>query len=182
MTVLKQRLVGAIVLACIVLIMWPVIFTGPAGPALDRRSQIPEMPAFKKFENAKPIRSTHIEAVADQPNEQPVKSEVASSKPMPVTPASSKPIPSGPHLDSQGLPVSWVLQVASFSKAANAEELKGQLQKQGYKAYTRKVSAKDGKAIRVFVGPKLTQAAFKPIKKAIDSRFKVSSMVIRFEQ
>ena len=175
---LKQRSIGAIVLACIALIVWPVIFSDPGGPSLDRRSQIPATPDFKKYTVPEAVRPDNIEPVA-----------VAKVEPEPIAAPEAavsakndkKAVQEKPRQDERGLPESWVLQVASFTKAANAEELKLALQKKGYKAFSRPVVTKEGKATRVYIGPKLTKQAFTKDKRVIDKAFKVNSMVLRFE-
>ncbi len=169
----KQRLVGAIVLACIALIVWPVIFSDPGGPSLDRRSQIPATPTFDKYTVPEPVRPDNIEPVAvakvqPEPDVLPEKSVITEQD-------------NKPKQDKRGLPESWVLQVASFAKAANAKELKQALQKKGYKAFTRNITTKEGKSTRVYIGPKLTKGAFSKDKPLIDRTFKVNSIVLRFD-
>lgn len=173
----KQRLVGALVLICIAVILWPIIFSDPNQEILGRSSQIPDMPVFEKYSVAKPQRPDNIEPVI-----------IAPVEPEAVKPASTAdnrgaaPKPQQPGQDSRGLPKSWVLQVASFSQASNAEELKRALQKKGYKAFTRKVGTQQGSAIRVYIGPKLSKTAFNKSKPRIDKAFSVNSMVVRFNQ
>lgn len=169
---LKQRLVGAVVLASIALILWPLIFSDTDRPGLDRRSQIPAMPRFKKYTVAEPERSANVE---------PVQPRMAAEPSPSVTVARPPEDDSKPGLDQRGLPESWVLQVASFSKAANAEELKRALQKKGYKAYTRSITTAAGKATRVYVGPRLARKSLLKDKSAIDKMFKVNSIVVKFE-
>ncbi len=168
----KQRLVGALVLICIAVILWPIIFSDPNQEILGRSSQIPDMPVFEKYSVAKPQRPDNIEPVTIAPV------EPAST----VDNRGQPPKPQKPAQDSRGLPKSWVLQVASFSQASNARELKLALQKKGYKAFTRKVNTQQGSAIRVYIGPKLSKTAFNKSKSSIDSAFSVNSMVVRFNQ
>ena len=46
--ILKQRLVGALVLIALGVVFWPVIFVQSERPALDRSSQVPPMPGMEK--------------------------------------------------------------------------------------------------------------------------------------
>ena len=173
----KQRLVGAIVLGSLALILWPVVFTKTQGPAMDKRSQIPPPPSFEKYTIAEPVRPQNIDPVSVEPEPEPPVKENKQA----VT-AKSPPITDKPQLDKKGLPESWVLQVASFSKSDNAEELKNALKKKGYRAFTERIKTANGESVRVYVGPKFTKAALTKDKKVIDKAFKVKSMVVRFKQ
>jgi DedD protein len=168
----KQRLLGAVILICIAMILWPVIFSEGVSPVPDRRSQIPEMPTFEKYTVVEPLRVDDIEPApsAEPPAENPL--------PEPSTISS---VDETPKLDQRGIPEAWVLQVASFSKADSAEELKEALQTKGYKAFTRKITGKADAATRVYVGPKLTRDAFSKDKIAIDKEFMLNTIVVRYE-
>jgi DedD protein len=169
----RQRLVGAIVLVCLALIVWPIIFSDSSRPVVDRRSQIPPMPEFEKYSIPEPAKPRQVEPVA---TDVVTASNVQSQK----SSAAAKQKQLG--LDQRGLPVSWVLQVASFSQQKNASELVAKLQKRGYKAY-EETATKDGKTIsRVFVGPKLDKSALEKIKKDIDQSFKVKSIISRYSK
>ncbi len=87
-----------------------------------------------------------------------------------------------PSLDERGLPRGWVLQVASFSREQNAQEVTVKLKEMGYKAYTRKVATDEGELVRVYIGPKLSADAFADDRPLIDKTFDVKSMVVKYEQ
>ncbi|ARN75925.1 SPOR domain-containing protein [Oceanicoccus sagamiensis] len=174
----KQRLVGAIVLLAIALILWPVIFTDPNAIVMDRTSQIPPTPAFEEYPVAKPVRPQNITPVV-KPKPEPV--AAVTEKPKPKEQAKPK-AKAKPKLAGTGLPESWVLQVASFTQPKKADELKQALQKQGYKAYSRSVSTKEGKSTRVYIGPRFSKDEFTKDKTRIDKAYQVKSMVVRFEQ
>ncbi len=213
----RQRLVGAVVLTCLALIAWPIVFSDVSNPVVDRRSQIPPMPVFEKFSIEQPARPKNIAPVPDAEIESVVANadEIASdisNRPTDVKPeVEEDPAPAitsttapttalntaiasttekdadvpvaneKPTLDDRGIPVSWVLQVASFGQENNANELKLELQKQGYKAYTRKVTTADGFATRVFIGPRLSKQPLLEDKRLIDKKFKVNSLVVSFK-
>lgn len=86
-----------------------------------------------------------------------------------------------PGLDQRGLPEAWVVQVASLGNAGNAMKLRDQLREQGYKAYTETVSAANGTATRVLVGPKLSREQAERDKASIDKALGLSSLVVRFD-
>lgn len=198
----KQRLVGAVVLSSLVLILWPIVFSQSTGPVVDKRSQIPKAPVFEKYTVPKPDRPVSIEPIvgtvepvnpigqvdmvgqADSVEQVDDNASLASipvvepKRPM----ARLKQPPKTQQLDKKGVPIAWVLQVASFRKQQNATELKTALQKKGYKAYTRRIKRGSTESVRVYVGPKLSKQAFTKDKIDIDKAFKVQSLIVRFTQ
>ena len=168
---LKQRLVGAIVLLCLALILWPVIFSDTERSVVDRNSQIPPMPDFEKFTVSEPVIPEQQQPQLQQPEPVPEIANVENTQPT-----------EKPQLNDANLPVSWVLKVGSFKEPGNAETLKLALQKLGHKAYTRSVTTANGRATRVFVGPRFRKSDFDKDKASIDKMFTVTSQVVRFEQ
>ena len=167
---LKQRLIGAFVLLALAVIFIPVAFDRERIEPVDRKTQIPPVP--------------HIEPL------------VIERAPAPVAPAEIKPAremflpnednaqslsPEPTGFDSNGVPQSWVLQIASFRFEKHAEQLRDNLVKQGYSAYTRNAPTDKGKMTRVYVGPKLEKALLIEQKKEIDKKHKVSSILLKFE-
>lgn len=86
-----------------------------------------------------------------------------------------------PRLDDKGLPVAWVLQVASLSKRENAERLRDQLLAKGFPAYITYVATDSSQVARVFVGPKVDQQHLINVKKQLDKEFRINSVIMRFE-
>ncbi len=208
---MKQRLIGALVLLCGGVILWSILFTGPAASKLDRHSQIPAAPQSEPMlvvepERPKGILPADTELVPPQPvpridDQAPPQPEETASKPPAVTatpappvklkPAAPKeeklnaPAPSQvavkPGLDKRGLPLAWVVQVGVFGNEANATALKKSLQTAGYKTFTDQIQ-RDGKRLhRVLVGPVLSEEKAVAQQTAINQRFNVKSIVNRFE-
>ena len=137
-----QRLIGAVVLICVALILWPMVFSEYHGPPLNQQSEIPTMPTFTKYTVDEPVRSDKIEPVqAAKLEKQPI---VSPDQQKIVSDTDQKP-----QLDDRGLPEAWVLQVASFTEASNAEDLNNNLKQKGYKSFTREISSSEGPTIRV---------------------------------
>ena len=162
---LKQRLVGAVVLTAVAVIFLPVLFDREVRRPLDTTSQIPPAPALAPVETREPVRPQGVVPAADpremfQPevDERPVKK----------------------RLDPQGIPVSWVVQVASFTSEARADKLRERLLTDGYKAYTRSVTTTKGAAVRVFVGPKIDKQSALAVKQELDKALDVETLVLRF--
>jgi DedD protein len=205
---MRQRLIGALVLLCGGVILWSLLFTGPAASKLDRHSQIPAAPqdepliaqqpqrpegilsadtelippqAIPRIDDQAPPASTTVaakkpsEAIAQTPR------TVDKPSPKPSEQAPAPVAPSKPGLDKQGLPLAWVVQVGVFGNADNAVALKKSLQGAGYKSFIDPV-VRDGKRLhRVLVGPVLSEEKAISQQGAINKRFKVKSIVNRFE-
>ncbi|EIF43370.1 sporulation family protein [gamma proteobacterium BDW918] len=203
---MRQRLIGALVLLCGGVILWSLLFTGPAASKLDRHSQIPAAPQFEPLLEAEPERPEGItpadtELVPPQPVPQiddevssvPVQSksrpQVVAAAPKPSTAPAAKPAvqqpsseaPKKPGLDKHGLPLAWVVQVGVFGNADNAAALKKSLQGAGYKAFTDQIERGGKRLHRVLVGPVLSEDKAVAQQGAINTRFNVKSIVNRFE-
>jgi DedD protein len=208
---LKQRLIGALVLAGIAVIFLPGFFKQHAPYQVNTRSQIPPRPNITPVVIDKPqARVTTPAAPAPETmfvpdNEQPVgDSEVATSgssssarsaasELASVSSAASKPTPSvasesgvaepeAPVAGDDHLLVdAWVVQVASLRSSESAQQLRKRLQDRGYKAYVRSAQTSQGEVSRVFIGPKLDKALALEVKQEVDPVFKVNSMVLPFK-
>ncbi len=193
---MKQRLVGALVLLSGGVVLWSVLFTGPAAYKVDRDTQIPPAPDLAEPDAITPQRPQNIPEVPKQQAlpEPPVPDLVVAAEPPPQV--TEKPAPkekasvedkpaekSAPMLDENtGVANAWVVQVASFSSGANAENLKQRLQEKGYKAYVRAAPTASGAVLqRVFVGPELKEAKAQQIKAEIESTFKLKALIHKFE-
>jgi DedD protein len=95
--------------------------------------------------------------------------------------AEKKPAPEKLQLDTNNLPVAWVVQVGAMSTQASADKLKAQLIAKGFKAYTQSVKLASGSTVvKVFVGPKLSRERADAQKRAIDAALNTNAMVVRF--
>lgn len=83
-------------------------------------------------------------------------------------------------LDSNGVPVAWILQVASVSSAAKADELRASLLEIHEKAYVKKIERGEKDLFRVYIGPNFERAQLENIQAAIDTRFGVNSLIVRY--
>lgn len=97
--------------------------------------------------------------MADKPKtvvEQPPKAVIRKTKP------AAKPSTSGPL---------FYLHAGSFSKAESAETVKAEIMKAGFHAYTRAREVNGKLYHRVFIGPELTSAEIREIRKALGDRY-----------
>lgn len=205
--ILKQRLVGALILIALGVIFWPIIFVDPDQDAGMEDLRIPPRPQVDTTPIAAPdpagLRgSPELEYVEEEFADdvgfeeesrefgEPVPAEGVESGPEPEqTPVAAAPPapgetrtepPEKPVIDAQGVPVAWMLQVASVSSAENAEELRQRLQARGEKAWVAPVTI-DGRVMyRVNVGPKFERARLEALQSGIDAEFGVNSLVKRY--
>jgi DedD protein len=170
----KQRLVGAVVLASIAVIFFPSLFDEPDNRYIGGQSQIPPAPTIAPQIIKEPQRPDAI--IAAKPPEQMYQ---LADEPAPVA-APPEPVPT-PGLNAQGVLQGWVLQVASFTEAARAEDLQSRLEKAGHPTFIRPlVNSKGQQVVRVFVGPKADKQAMLKIKQELDASLKVNSLLREF--
>ncbi len=208
---LKARLTGAVALLILGAVGWFWLLDADSPvDTVAQESAIPAVPEIKPFtvaqpqppEGIKPVGSEqNAEVVADpvepiavaaavaQAESKPVVVEKSVAKPAPapkpqpapVPKTQTKPAPEKLQLDTNNLPVAWVVQVGAMSTQASADKLKQQLIAKGFKAYTQPGKLANGSAvIKVFVGPKLSRERADAQKKAIDAALKTNTMVVRF--
>jgi len=168
--ILKQRLVGALVLIALGVVFWPVIFVQTERQPLDRTSQVPPIPKLRnmQIESPKPVK----EVVAT--------SEVAEIALHDAPPEAQDEEAEKPALDEEGIPGAWVLQVISVSKKDKADKLTGELVEQGHKAYSRSVKRNGEVLYRVYIGPVFDRSSLLETKQSIDSQLEVNAIIARY--
>lgn len=167
---LKQRLIGAIVLLAVAVIFLPVLFDRERIEPLDETTQIPIAPE---------VPSVAIEEPTPLPVEEEAKVAVEMFTPDESQAVSLEQEPTG--VDNNGVPKSWVLQVASYRIDGHAKEMRDKLIAEGYSAYTKEINAQSGKMTRLYVGPKFEKKVLIKDKAAIDKKYKVTTMLLKFE-
>lgn len=204
----KQRLVGAAVLAAIAVITLPMVFDAERPPGVQVQESIPPAPEFPAVTMPEP---QPVQLPADRPagdpvpvadmyqmnSEPPAEASVAPApattqsppQPTPAAPAASTsattnlpPLPAAPggKLDATGIPESWVVQVAAMSDRKKADSLIAKLKLNGYAAFAHTSHETVGDTIRVFVGPKLDKAQAVKMKQKLDREMGTQTMVKPF--
>lgn len=183
--ILKQRLVGALILVALGVVFWPIIFVEQSLKPLGEVGQIPMRPSV----DTTPIFPPDPAGLRPSPEiEANPQVELAELSPIaePVTPSGKPQVktrteaPARPALDVDGVPIGWILQVASVSNPDKAEDLRKRLIAMGYKAYVKKIKTGNSSLLRVYVGPKFERARLESLQSEIDAEFKVKSMVRRY--
>lgn len=218
--ILKQRLVGALILVALGVVFWPIIFVEPGEQPSAERASIPprpqvdtapiEAPELAGLRRSPPMaaqqdpeqeqqqlqereQQREQELVAVEPAAEPEQpSEVVEKAPAGIaekTSVAAAPVeqprtrseaPEKLAIDSDGVPVAWILQVASVSSADKAEQLRQRLLTMQQKAYVKKVGRGGKDLYRVYIGPKFERAKLEKIQSDVDAEFGVKSMIARY--
>ena len=189
----KQRLVGILVILSAAAIFWPLIFAPYEYREGTDFVEIPPAPSVKKnSESTIEMRALDLKEEAELPNNW-FRAEADEVLDIPATNATDKIFatksssrqvrstsPEKPQLDSKGIPIAFVLQVASMVDNDRAKKVRDTLLEQGYKAYLSQAKVGETIMYRVYVGPKLEKLELASIKSQIDKIFKVDSVILRY--
>ena len=199
--ILRQRLVGTLVLVALGVVFWPLIFVTPdqrdpisVQPMTDKpdidRSPIAVPETYEVAVPAKlpgPVRIAEEEQIAadtetriDAENidlvDLPQRADLGAAL-VPDAPSAGEPL-----IDDEGLSVFWVLQVATVGSDARAAELVEGLTDLGYTAFSKSYARVDEELFRVQIGPNAERRKLLLIKPEVDSVLGVDSQVLRYVQ
>lgn len=193
--ILKQRLVGALILVALGVVFWPIIFVEPGDEEVAGQRGIPPRLGVSMDPVAAPDQvglraSPEIAARRDAPEIEPMPEPEFEPEPVsdPEPPAAAarpandtrEDAPEALALDADGVPVAWTLRVASVSSKAKAEDLRDRLQAMGHKAYIKNVKSGDRYLYRVAIGPKFERARLENIREDVDKAVGVKSIIARY--
>lgn len=152
----RHRLIGATVLVLLAVVGFPLVFdTRPREVSPDIRIDMPDKERVLPNQPPAPPAAAVVPApVADADlavNTQPV--EVVE-KPSPP-PAIAQELPAPPEVSTKPDDAAprFIVQVGAFEQDSKAKEVRAKLEKAGIKTYTHIAQTKEGKRIRVRVGP-----------------------------
>ena len=174
----------------------PVMPKPPAMPTVEvQPTEVPE-PQAEDADNAvqpaevapaqtpsAPIASLPAQQVQPTQPKAPAQPAVTRPAAPAAQPAQASTAPAAPaqqpaqRLDSNNLPVSWSVQLASLSSRARADELQESLRSQGYNAYVRSFDGMN----RVFVGPVVERAEADRLRDQLGKQQKLNGFVVRFQ-
>ena len=172
----KHRLIGASVLVLLAVVGFPLLFDNQPRPIpVDVAIEIPDKNTVsplpqKKLAMASPSAGLVVddELNAPEPAVVPEPAPVPVSAPVPVPakapevrePAVEVPKKEYKPVDKPAAATAgrFVVQIGAFADAPKAREARLKLEKAGFKTYTQVVETKDGRRVRVRVGPFETKA------------------------
>ena len=164
---LKKRIAGTIFLGVLGIIFLPLVIDFADPTKVNRSSKIPQAPEIKPVTIAKAKRPSSVKTQSN------LQSPCHISK---LKPADFESNPYGVAVNN--LPVSWYLQVGSFSNPEKSEDLKISLTKAGYKVFSEQLRVEGEPLERVLVGPKLDRRRVMDAKGKIDKEFGVDSDIL----
>lgn len=167
---LKKRLVGAAVLASLVVIFVPMLLD--RQPILEQGLQQSNIPPRPEREFSSRVLPSESDVLSRPPSDIVPAQSGAASPPMAEKAAPPPSQPQGsreaaiqapelvPELESAPPPQrtalsSWVIQVASFSSRENADNLVKMLRAEKFDSFVEPAQVKGKKVYRVRVGPEI---------------------------
>lgn len=188
---LKQRIIGAVVLIVAAVVFLPMLLSGqdetvqvevevPEAPLLDREPIAPVEPA-----ELPPAPTVAAMPETLEPAPAPVE-PVATPEPAPVVEPAPEPetVTAAPEPTAEPAPAAtgdWVIQLGSFSSAANAEGLSQTLRTQGYNAYTHAVTVQGNAITRVYVGPLASREAANRLRDELERKRGNKGLVVAYD-
>jgi len=176
---MKQRLVGALVLLALGTVILPILFDFDGSYNVDTRSTIPAAPDIQavEIEKAGPVKGAI--AVASHADMFRFDESRAVAEHSGGDGSTLQDKASG--LNGEGIPRSWILQVASLSGVDKAQMLTQKLLADGYKAYKRRVVIGGEVNYRIYVGPKISKKTMLEQKQVIEKKYKLNTLLLAFE-
>jgi|ETNmetMinimDraft_35_1059890.scaffolds.fasta_scaffold00640_10 DedD protein len=164
---MRHRIIGTLVWLSVAAIVLPFVMDGAGLKDLDKQHSPINMPipvAVKpvQIEAVDTVKPITINEPASTSKQQPIKQQKAKTQ---------------TALDAQGLPKSWVVQLASFKKQDNAKKLRNKLLKAKYKAY---LQTKDAN-YRVLVGPVNTRDEADKLQAKLKQDYKLPGIVVAYK-
>ena len=193
---LKRRLTGAAVLLILAGLLWPVLFDFDEATRIQVPSvQIPDMPnavaineadadAKRSPKKSELDRVETEQAVTERLSEEAedlteILKTAAETAVATVARPGSASQRNQPRLDQNKIPVSYVVQVATFNGWNNAQNFKETLLAKKFKAYVKPATDSQAGPYRIAVGPVLTYAEAEEIVARIQREHKVNDAIIR---
>ena len=169
----RHRLIGATVLVLLAVIGLPLVFdTKPREVAADIRIDMPDKDAVRSSQAPTSPPSVVPGPLPVPDAELPIEQKSAEAAPKPVVPPSVMPEKSQQaEAKEEEVPAKsdannaksgetvprFIVQVGAFAEEKKSTEVRSKLEKAGIKTYTHIAQTKEGKRIRVRVGPYATK-------------------------
>lgn len=206
-----NRLVGTSIVVIAAIIFIPNILDGEKVHYKEGFKAIPERPEFKTIDLQEAIDDSvaHVEqpkaevieditnddnlleasskadeSVSEFADEQKVVTVTAqpAEPEVQAVPEVAKPAPEPVRKPEENLTkMAYVIQLGSFSHAANVKSLQAKLTAKGFKTFTRPVKTPNGTLTKVFVGPSLDKAQLQSKLPELKELTKLNGKVTQFE-
>lgn len=198
---IKFRLIGAAVVIVGITLAWWLLLDNDVKRYQETRETIPARIDIERFDVEKPqaVNSSKVEKEVEAVVKEPIavvsaqdKSKAtqaaavvkptSAAKPepdiKPVTPKQEKKIQ---HDEATGMPIAYVVQVGSFGKFENADQLKKRLLEKQLPAYVKRFNLEQGTIYRVLIGPKLAKERAEELLPFIKLELNLDGQVLRYK-
>lgn len=183
--ILKQRVVGVIVITALAAIFVPMLFDDPVEDDSKMISElaIPDAPmdGFQSSVQKLPRNTEQVlelpppESLKVEPEPQTLPNKVEEPKTTAAQPAAEKK----PQTKQSNSLQRWVVQVGSFSQKPKATTLRNTLRGQGFSAFVETFTAGNNATMyRVRVGPELDRQRAEAMQKKINTKNNLRSIVV----
>lgn len=204
---LKERLVGAALLALIGVVFIPMLLSGPVDPARIS-ANIPKRPDYEPPPRLQPLPLEEIlpgpgAKTEDAENRDdsgqrpgmaalraPSAADIAAEKGLAALQdgpeKAAKPEPAttttrtAPPADRQVGLSAWVVQLGAFDSQEKADQLKRRLKQAGFRAFMEPVTGNKQAAYRVRVGPELLRSEADKLQRDIKTAMKLDGIVLDY--
>ncbi len=204
----KQRVIGAIVLVALAVIFVPMLFESPEDELGPVGSNLPTEPDGIVRERIEPLTlpepppepapqvvleepadpsAANADAAIDAANDgagPATPSQGTAAAPVAPPPA-AKPAPAPPAPTTAPAPASvpqsgWIVQLASLASKDNAMALRERLRGLGYTAFVEETKTAKGVLYRVRVGPELERTAAEALRDRLRQQVDLEGMVTSY--
>lgn len=171
----KQRLVGAVVLALIALVLIPWMFGSPKDPRMTIQpsfsgTPVPHGAGSRSGEVAliEPAPSAETDA-QPQPTPRRFLSEPVTAPPQP---SASAPAVASPPTQA------WLLQLASYRERKAADDFRSRLSRDGYVSYREQVSVGGKTYYRVRMKVSGSKAQAESVMASIEKKYRLQAKLL----
>ena len=177
-TVMKQRLVGTVVIGCLAIIFIPILLDGEGVSPPEMMATIPDAPPLP----VEPVIEQERPQVTSDTLVEPVREEIAAVNDSAddADADTAPPPPEQPRLNNAGIPATWTVRLGSFGEMANAEALVSRLREGGHRAFTRPLQTSRGPLTGVYVGPVMTESDAGGLQQELARVFELEGVVVQF--
>nr|WP_231616510.1 SPOR domain-containing protein [Pseudoalteromonas sp. SWN29] len=204
-----NRLVGTSIVVIAAIVFIPNILDGEKVHYKEGFKAIPDRPELKTIDlqesidenmaNAEPLKQDEIEDIqaddeayeqqnamdeSDYAVEDKVVEATIEPKAAPIVkaPVQAKPKPIAPRKSDENLTsMAYVVQLGSFSHAANVKALQAKLKAKGFKTFTKPIKTPNGTLTKVFVGPSLNKNELQKKLPELKELTKLNGKVTQYE-
>ena len=172
---LKQRIVGALIILSVAIIVIPSLLDGPIIDSEYLVLDVPPHPEIKTYKTDNTEYEAMVSKVDEQISQDQVPADLDHLDKNDEVARKPTVEPARPELKP-----AWTVQLGSFTQIENAKELKHTLQKNQFRAYMKKAQTENGINYRVFVGPEIRQSDANSVAQKLQKEFGLSGLVVRY--